>query len=212
MVDLIKKSWKGTRKSNRLIIGKFDQGTILAASGNDQITISAAQGGLIDLGANNDTLSIASFFSTDNNQLITTIEGGTGNDRLVFSELSKTDLKWLFKAGKGWSVFDTNEFALVRNIETVTFQDKVNMTLWMNGQARITGTDASDVIAATTDQTTRVTVSAGAGDDYISLNGYVSSFSSSLSLIDGGVGQDTLGQQGDQSQYRVTQSRSGWHL
>lgn len=212
MVDLVKKLWRGSGKADKLTLGQFDQGTILAGNGNDQITIDAVQGGLIDLGANNDILSIVSFFSMGANQLVTTIDGGKGSDRLEFSALSTSDLKWLFKKGQGWSVSDVNEFALVKNVETVVFQDKVNMTLTMDGKAKITGTAEADTIQATTDEMTRVTVSAGAGDDFITLNGSVSRFSSSLSLIDGGDGQDTLEQQGDQKGYRLTQSRSGWHL
>ncbi len=212
MADLVKKVWKGSSRPDKVKFGQFDQATILAGNGNDRVELAAVQGGLIDLGANNDYLSIFSFFSADNNQLVTTIDGGSGTDTLNLSALSTTGLKWLFEAGKGWHVSDLYEFALVKNIETVIFEDNVRMALTMKGTATITGTSEADTIEATINASTRVTVNAGAGDDFITLNGTGGNFSSTLSLIDGGAGNDTLEQQGNQSAYRLVQSRSGWYL
>lgn len=212
MVDLIKKTWRGTSRVDKRTFGRFDQATILAGNGNDRIEIDAAQGGLIDLGANNDYLSIFSFFAADGNQLVTTIDGGAGSDTLVLKSLSTAGLKWSFEAGKGWHVIDANEFAFIRNIETVVFEDGVRMSLNMSGMATITGTQNTDTIEATIDSSTRVTVNAGAGDDYISISGPGRNFSANLSLVDGGVGNDTLAQSGSQTTNRFTQSRGSWYL
>ena len=212
MVDLIKKTWRGTRKADKVKFNNVDQGSILAAEGNDAIEIIAIQGGSINLGAGNDLLSIASFFSETALQPITTIDGGAGSDTLNLSELSTSGFQWQFKQGQGWSISDYGQFALVRNVEIVKFEDNVQMSLKMNGTATLTGTSGSDTIEATTDDTTRVTVIAGVGDDIITLNGFAGSFSNAISLIDGGVGNDTLRQKLNQDKQRVIQSRSGWYL
>ena len=197
MVDLIKKTWRGTRKADKVKFNNVDQGSILAAEGNDAIEIIAIQGGSINLGAGNDLLSIASFFSIGAAQLVTTIDGGVGSDTLNFLNPSPNGFQSNFQQAQGWSISSNGQFMIVKNIETVIFPNNVQMRLRSDGTATVIGTDKSDVIGAFSDDVTRMTVNAGAGDDTITLDGIGSIFSNVISLIDGGDGKDTLQQKNE---------------
>lgn len=212
MVDLIKKTWRGTRKADKVKFNNVDQGSLLAGDGNDIIEITAVEGGLINLGAGNDTLSIGSFSSIGAAQLVTTIDGGVGSDTLNFLNPSPNGFQSNFQQAQGWSISSNGQFMIVKNIETVIFPNNVQMRLRSDGTATVIGTDKSDVIGAFSDDVTRMTVNAGAGDDTITLDGIGSIFSNVISLIDGGDGKDTLQQKTNQETQRLVPSRSGWYL
>lgn len=214
MVDLIKKTKVGTKKSDRLSYGtvqnskislgwgndrltinRVEASTISGGTGNDQITIGYATNSLFNLGSGNDVLvwNAESREVGPNN----IIDGGQGFDTLkVFT----TGFRVEYNSDTSWSVSVAGDSGLfvstLKSIEKIILNENAssregvqysltNATQSRAAQITITGTSTKDSIFFT-DNEIDVTVNSGAGDDSIeaSLVGQAT--------IDGGLGTDDV--------------------
>lgn len=213
MADLINAVWKGTNKADKKSFGTLDRGTVLAGAGNDIISIDQAQGGLVDLGAGNDILNLPAFFSSGSNQLVTTIDGGTGIDTVNLTSFVTLGMVWNYESGVGWHLIDdTNtELALLKNVERIGFADGVKASLGA-GVITMTGTKGDDTIWASSNNSTDVVVQGGAGNDEIEFEFNYSDVHHTLSVLDGGAGTDQLTIARAAGQFRFVNSNGTWFV
>jgi Ca2+-binding RTX toxin-like protein len=227
MADLKNASMSGGVGNDTITYVNFINSTIFANAGNDIVTLTSVSmdGGLIDLGDGNDTLSINQFTTTSSPQSVV-IDGGQGTDTLRLRQYKAQDLQWSWADQVGWQLRNkdgTSNFAVVNNVENVMYAGGVKArfateaiessgSTFNVGKIFVTGTAVADTITAFAGSQTDVTVRAGKGNDTIN---FFSSFSSAgyrLSLLDGGVGKDTLVLSGDTNDYKFEFVSGSYYL
>lgn len=213
-LELKNKVWKGrngTTKSGKdsQAFGNVNQSSLYAYGGEDILSIAAIANSLVDMGADNDTLTIRKFADG-----MSSLNGGDGNaDRLILG-YQQSAFTWTWNAEtNSWLLMrpgTSNGLSSISNFENVQFADKTSAKL-SAGSITVNGTKNKDSILIYSSGIEAIAVASGAGNDTISFSGVINE-NTPIVTIDGGSGTDIVRLAMGPEAYRFSQEDKNWKV